>query len=101
MKGRDAEQSRRRCYQREHSWETIRAQRALLGLEVTENRPALVGGRPGVEFHTKDRLAVRQKFYSTIVGARLFVLSYSAPARFFFDRDLAEFEAAARSFRAR
>ena len=71
--------------------------------EVLENRPAPVAGKPGfrLSFVGRDRqdLAYRSVVYGVLAGRWLHLIRYDAPQRYYFDRDLAAFEAVAASIR--
>jgi hypothetical protein len=80
----------------------LKADHGLLGLEVVENQPTEVAGRPGfritITFHTEDNLRLTQSGYGVVDGPKLYVISYIAPTRYYFDRDRETFEAAVKSF---
>jgi hypothetical protein len=79
----------------------LRADHALLGFELQENTPATVGGQPGFKlvfrYRTSDKLHLAETCYGTIHGGSLYLARYLAPARHYFTRDLAEFEASIRT----
>lgn len=81
----------------------LRTSRALQHFEVNENTPATVGGQPGfkllLQFQNSDNLRLAEIRYGSLIGDRLYVLRFTAPARHYFERDLATIEEAARSFR--
>ena len=81
----------------------LRANQELLGLDVRENTPVDVGGKPGIKivfaFRTKDGLQLTEARYSALVGQTLWHIRYVAPTRHYFERDLAAFEAAVRTTR--
>jgi hypothetical protein len=76
----------------------LRAGGGLNGLKVVDTRPVTIGGSPG--FRTtvafKDGFGLRMKavLAGTIVEDRGFRITYVAPARHYFDQDLATFDAA-------
>jgi hypothetical protein len=80
----------------------LRANRSLLGIEVTESQPATVGGQSGfkllINFHTADKLRGSEAIFGCIKGDRLYLLVFIAPARHYFTHDLAAFEEAAKTF---
>lgn len=72
---------------------------ALVTQEGSEFRlerlgPAAFGGRPGFVFeHTtvmREGPALGGIAYGTVAGGRLYLLSYTAPRRYFFEKNLAE-----------
>lgn len=76
----------------------LRASGGANGLKVLDTRPITIGGRPG--FRTaiafKDDWGLRMKavLCGTIVEDRAFRITYLAPARHYFEQDLATFDAA-------
>jgi hypothetical protein len=72
-------------------------------LDVVENAPAVLDGQPGfklvVAYKDRDGLRMRSVVYGALVGQSLYELSYSAPERHYFDRDLPTFEQVRLSFR--
>lgn len=68
------------------------------GLTVLSTKPVTIGGSPG--FRTavafKDEWGMRMKAVvcGTIVGSRAFRITYVAPARHYFDKDLPAFDTA-------
>jgi len=80
----------------------LRADHALLNLEIKENVPAVVGGKPGFKisynFRTGEKLRLSETAYGCIAGGKLWLLRYRAPSRYYFERDAATFEATAKSF---
>lgn len=81
----------------------LRGNHDLLGFELRTNTPATVGGHPGFKlvysYRTKDKLHLNVVRYGAIAGNRLWYVSYTAPARHYFDRDLPDFEATVSSLR--
>jgi len=81
----------------------LRANREMLALKLLENTPVDLGGHAGfriiVEYGVADPqgLKIREAHYGCIVGGRLYDLSFAAPARHYFERDLAAFDAAAKT----
>ncbi|WP_415908433.1 hypothetical protein [Oleiharenicola sp. Vm1] len=81
----------------------LRANREMQALKVIENTPQTVGGHPGfrfvVEYGVADPvgLKLREVHYGALVGARLYQLTFIAPARHYFERDLAAIDKAAQS----
>jgi PsbP len=75
----------------------------MQGVTVTENAPASLDGRPGfkllVAYKDRDGLRMKSVIYGALVGESLYELSYSAPERHYFDRDLGTFEQVLSTFR--
>jgi hypothetical protein len=72
-------------------------------IELIENIPTTVGGKPGFRllysWKTKDRLRLKRVQYGFVDGKLVYRLIYQAAARHYFDRDLATFERVRESFR--
>lgn len=79
----------------------LRADHDLLGFELRENTPVTVGGRPGFKlvfsYRTKDRLNLTEIRYGAISGPNLWLVTYTAPSRHYFDLDLPAFETTVKS----
>ena len=82
--------------------DNLRADHSLLGLEIKENIPASVGGRPGFKlvfnFRTGDKLRLSEQCYGCLAGGRLWLVRYRAPSRHYFERDQADFETMVKDF---
>jgi len=80
-----------------------RADTDLLNLKVEENSPATVAGRPAFRIAGEFRVTggMRRKFVACglMDGDDFYLLRFSAPARYYFSRDLPAFEEVVRSFR--
>jgi hypothetical protein len=76
----------------------LRGGSGVNGFTVVDTRPVTIGGSPGfraaVAFKDEWGMRVRAVVCGTIVGSRAFRISYLAPARHYFDKDLATFDAA-------
>jgi hypothetical protein len=74
-------------------------------LEVLENVPAVVGGLPAfrvlLSYHNRNGVAYRSIIYGVLQDRWLHLLRYAAPQRYYFDRDLAAFEAIVGTFTLR
>lgn len=83
----------------------LRANHELLGLEIKENVPVDFGGQPGFKllftYHVADpaNLQVTEVRYCAAHGGKLNFLTFLAPSRHYFERDLPAVTAAAQSFR--
>jgi hypothetical protein len=75
----------------------------IQGFTVVENAPAILGGQPGFKlvavYKDADGLPMRVALYGALFGQSLYELSYSAPERHYFDRDLPTFEQVRSTFR--
>jgi hypothetical protein len=83
----------------------MRATEELTELRVIESAPATLSGRSGFRvlaaFHDGRGLSRRIVLYGLVEGPRFYRLFYTAPERYYFERDLPVFEEVARSFRLR
>lgn len=83
----------------------LKALPALRQLEVIENKPATMAGRPGFRLHLRFRtlrgLRVDRVLYGANLGDTYLRASFQAPALHYFERDLPEFEKAVRSLTLR
>jgi len=74
-------------------------------MKVLENIPAELDGRPGFKlvfaYTDRDGLKMKSVVYGALAGDSLYELSYRAPGRHYFDRDLETFEQVRSSFRIR
>lgn len=71
--------------------------------QVEDNSPATVAGKTGYRlqlvYRTKSGLRYRYLSYGFLSGDRLYQLNYSAPIRYYFDKDRETFETVVKSFR--
>jgi len=71
--------------------------------QVEDNSPATVAGKTGYRlqlvYRTKAGLRYRYLSYGFLSGDRLYQLNYSAPIRYYFDKDRETFETVVKSFR--
>ncbi len=76
----------------------LRASGAAHGLKVLETRPATIGGAPGfrttVSFKDEWGLKMKAVLCGMSVQDRAYRITYVAPARHYFDRDLPVLDAA-------
>jgi hypothetical protein len=76
---------------------------AMQSVSVLSSAPASLDGRPAfkllVAYKHRDGLRMRSVIYGALVGESLYELSYSAPERHYFDRDLQSFEQVRSTFR--
>jgi len=74
-----------------------------LNFQVQENSPAKVDGHPGFKlvynYQTASELTEKEETYGFILGKWYYLINYNAPARHYFDQDLATFEKVKDSFR--
>jgi hypothetical protein len=79
-----------------------KSNKSLLNLQVLENAPIDLNGTPGfrlvLDYRDSEKLHIRETRYYAISGDKLFCLIYAAPSRHYHQRDLATFEAAAKTF---
>jgi len=85
--------------------DAIMSSPGMQGSTMLENAPAEIDGRPGFKlvfgYKDPDGLKVRAVFYGVLVEDSLYELSYRAPERHYFGRDLAAFEQVRASFKVR
>ena len=81
----------------------IASDRRVLNFNVIENAPAIIDGREGFKilFTYKDKKGSTFKtlYYGFISADSFFNLRYSAARRYYFDKDIADFEKILSSFR--
>jgi hypothetical protein len=84
--------------------DNIKSNPAITQFELVENSPAQVSGVEGFKlvytYKSKDGLKSKGVYYGAINKEALAKLHYTAAARYYFDRDIAVFEALVRSFKA-
>ncbi len=80
----------------------LRSDAGAKGLKVLETRPATIAGAPGfrtsVAFKDEYGLKVRATLCGVLLGDHAWQLAYVAPARYYYDHDLAVFDQALASF---
>jgi hypothetical protein len=83
----------------------LRASGKANGMKVLDTRPVVIGGTPGfrttVAFKDGWGLRIKAVIAGALVDDRVFRIAYTAPARHYFDQDLATFDAALGSVRIR
>jgi hypothetical protein len=83
--------------------DAIASSPGMQGMTVLENSPASLDGRPGfklvVGYKDRDGLKMRAVVYGALAGESLYQLTYRAPARYYFDRDLQTFEQVRSTFK--
>ncbi|MGE5892615.1 MAG: hypothetical protein ACM34I_01010 [bacterium] len=76
---------------------------AMLNFEIRENNPAKIGGKSGFKavytYKSKDGLRYKSIYYGFMLGDWFYGIQYSAPARYYFDKDLKAFEKVVASFK--
>ena len=81
----------------------MRSEPGVLNLAVEENVPATLDGRAGFRlvygWNTESGLRLKRVHYGFRDGKYVYRLMYQAAARYYFDRDLATFEAVRQSLR--
>ncbi|WP_286239584.1 hypothetical protein [Neptuniibacter halophilus] len=87
----------------EHYIEDYKARLAGATVEQESLEPVMLLGEDGFKMHlnavTTAGLEYKILVYGTLKDKRFYSMSYQAPALYFFDKELAEFEAMAGSFR--
>lgn len=80
----------------------LKADKSLGQLKIVENEPADLGGNDGFRLvYTYRYSDVRYKsvFYGMLHGEEFYRMVYSAPVRYYFDRDVAAFEQIVKTFK--
>jgi len=71
--------------------------------EVVKNVPAKIGGKSGFKavfkLKTEDGLWLKMVYYGFLEDEWFYGISYTAPQRYYFDRDLKTFETIVKSFK--
>jgi hypothetical protein len=75
----------------------------ILNFEIVENAPAEIAENPGFRFvfthQSKDGLRFKSVFYGFMANEWVYTIEYTAPQRYYFDKDLETFEKVVKSFR--
>lgn len=80
----------------------VRSDKSLGQFTVVENAPAQIGGKEGfrlVYTYRNDKVRYRSVYYGLLQGEKFYRISYSAPVRYYFDKDVATFEEIVKSFK--
>ena len=81
----------------------LRSDHDMLNFEVAENTPFDLGGRPGfrlvLNYRNAEKLRLSELRYGCLAGSKVYFLRYVAPTRYYFERDRAEVEETAKTFR--
>jgi hypothetical protein len=80
----------------------MQSNKRLSRFTVIENKPAKVGGKDGFRLdytYKDDKLRNRCIFYGMLHEDKFYRISYCATVRYYFDKDLEEFENIAASFK--
>lgn len=79
-----------------------RSNKGMVQFTVLDNAPAQLGGREGFRLdctYKKNKVRYRGIYYGMLQGETFYRVSYAAPVRYYFDKDVATFEEIVRSFR--
>ena len=81
----------------------VRSDQGMRNVELAENVPWQVAGLPGFKliytFKTENGLRLKRVHYGVLVRDRVYRVQYQAPARYYFEKDLATFERVRESLR--
>jgi hypothetical protein len=81
----------------------VRSDQAVRNFEPVENVPFQVASLPGFKlvctFKAENGLRLRRVHYGVLVRDRVYRVQYQAPARYYFEKDLATFERVRESLR--
>jgi PsbP-like protein len=76
---------------------------AMKNLEVKENKPTKISGKRAakiiVMYENQDGLKLKTISYRLVMDEWLYTISYTAPQRYYFDRDVKTFEKIVANFR--
>jgi hypothetical protein len=83
--------------------EEVRSDQAVRNFELLESVPFQVAGFPGFKlvysFRAVNGLRLKRVHYGVLVRDRVYRVQYQAPARYYFEKDLATFERVRESLR--
>ncbi|MBE7413823.1 MAG: lipoprotein [Deltaproteobacteria bacterium] len=81
--------------------DNMSSNQAISGLKVVENKSAKIGGRQGfravMNYRNKDGLKIKSVYYGFMKDDWFYGVSYAAPLRHYFSRDVKTFEKVAAS----
>lgn len=80
----------------------LKANKNLSQLSVLENAPAEIGGMEGfrlVYLYRWGDVRYKTVYYGMLKGEELYRIFYTAPVRYYFDKDIAVFEQIVKSFK--
>ncbi len=76
---------------------------AINNLEVKENSPAKISGKPAAKitvlYRNKEGLKLKTISFRIMIDEWLYTISYTAPLRYYFDRDVKTFDKVVTHFR--
>lgn len=81
---------------------TYRSQFAVDHMQIGAQEPALVAGHKGIHFaysltRADDEVERKGEGFGAMIGGELYMVTYEAPALYYFDKDVAKFRALAAS----
>ena len=81
----------------------VRSDQGMRNVELVDNVPFEVAGLPGFKlvytFRAENGLRLKRVHYGVLLRGWVYRIQYQAPARYYFDKDLATFERVRESFR--
>ena len=81
----------------------VRSDQGMRNVELVDNVPFQVAGLPGFKlvytFRAENGLRLKRVHYGVLLRGWVYRIQYQAPARHYFDKDLATFERVRESFR--
>jgi len=87
----------------EVEFDEVRSDQAVRNFELVENVPFQIAGFPGFRLvytlKTENGLRLKRVHYGVLVRDWVYRVQYQAPARYYFDKDLAAFERVRESFK--
>lgn len=82
--------------------DVLQSDRSIPQFAVIENAPVRINGREGfrlVYTNKRNNLRYKSVYYGILHGEKFIRISYSAPLRHYFEKDIAVFEEVVRSFK--
>ncbi len=82
--------------------DVMRSDKRLGQFTLVENAPAQIGGREGfrlVYTYRNEKVRYRTVYYGLLQDEKFYRISYTAPVRYYFDKDVAAFEEIVKSFK--
>lgn len=80
----------------------MRSDKSLVQFSMVENKPTQMGGKDGfrlVYAYKSDKIRFQCIYYGMLQAEKFYRVSYCAPVRYYFEKDVAAFEKIAASFK--
>ena len=83
--------------------QNFRSNSTIMNQQVLENNPAVIGGYPGFKiamaFQTRQGLTKQSILYGFLSGDSYYEILYEAAKRFYFSKDVSDFEKVKETFK--